>query len=286
MSQIPERESPNSRFLAGQLPSSGGGFQQLRASALGSIITHGLFVLLAVFVVTRAPDVLAPTPSEPLPDITWIASKEPGGGGGGGGNKMPEPPKKAELKGAEKISVPVAPTPKPVAKETPPPPQVTLPAVPVASSVQELAGLLNTNVSVSVPSQGTGTGGGAGTGSGTGIGVGRGSGVGDGSGGGTGGGEFRAGAPGLINPEPIFEQKPEYTSAAMRAKVQGIVEVEAIVNPDGSVGRVQIVRSLDDRFGLDEEALKAVRKWRFRPGMKSGKAVPVLVVVELQFTLR
>src|SRR5688572_19717478 len=112
MSQVPERESPNSRFLAGQLPSSGSSAAQWRTSALGSIITHGIFLLAAVWVVTRAPEVLLPT-NELRPEVVWIASPGPGGGGGGGGNKTPDPPKKVEAKGPEKISVPVAPTPKP-----------------------------------------------------------------------------------------------------------------------------------------------------------------------------
>ena len=284
MSQIPERESPNSRFLAGQLPSSGSG-AQLRTTALGSIITHAIFFLALFWVVTRAPEVLMPS-SQETPEVIWVAAPGPGGGGGGGGNKSPDPPKKVEAKGPEKISVPVAPKPKPVTTETPPPAQVTLPAVPMASAIQELPGLLTSSPSISLPSQGSGEGGGAGTGKGTGVGPGDGSGVGPGSGGGTGGGTYAAGSAGLTDPVPVSEKKPEYTSAAMRAKVQGTVEVQAVVNPDGSVGRVQIVRSLDDRFGLDEEALKAVRQWRFRPGMKGGKAVPVLVVIELTFTLR
>ena len=285
MSQIPERNSPNSRFLAGQMPSDDGGFAQWRTAGLSSIITHGIFLLLLLVVISQAPQVLSPS-NESLPEITWIAAAGPGGGGGGGGNKSPDPPRKAEVKGPEKISVPVAPTPKPVTTETPPPAQVTLPAVPMASAVQELPGVLTSSPSVSLPSQGSGSGGGAGTGTGTGIGPGSGSGVGPGSGGGTGGGEYQAGTPGLTDPFPVFEKRPDYTAAAMRAKVQGTVEVQAIVNPDGTVGRVQIVRSLDDRFGLDEEALKAVRQWRFRPGVKGGKPVPVLVVIELTFTLR
>jgi TonB family protein len=72
----------------------------------------------------------------------------------------------------------------------------------------------------------------------------------------------------------------------MRAKVQGIVEVEAIVMPDGTVGQVQVVRSLDDRFGLDDKAIEAVKRWRFRPGTRQGKPVAVLVNIELTFTLR
>ncbi len=287
MTQEPQRESPNSRFLAGEVPSAGGGLSQARNSAVGSIVTHGLGALLLLYVATRAPEVLSPKPTTTLPDITWIAAPGPGGGGGGGGNRTPDPPRKAELKGQEKINVPAAPTPKPTPKETPPPvAQVTLPAVTAAQSVQDLPGMIASAPSISVPSQGSGVGGGAGTGRGTGIGEGSGSGVGPGTGGGFGGGAYQPGVNGVSMPEVISEKKPEYTSAAMRAKVQGTVEVQAVVNPDGTVGDVRIVRSLDDRFGLDEEALKAVRLWRFRPGVKGGRPVPVLVVIELTFTLR
>jgi TonB family protein len=55
---------------------------------------------------------------------------------------------------------------------------------------------------------------------------------------------------------------------------------------DGSVGNMKILKSLDHTFGLDEEALKTVRQWRFQPGMLAGRAVPVLIEVELAFTLR
>jgi TonB family protein len=56
--------------------------------------------------------------------------------------------------------------------------------------------------------------------------------------------------------------------------------------PDGSVGQVRITRSLDDRFGLDQEAIATVKQWRFEPGRRLGVAVPVLVEIEMQFTLR
>ena len=72
----------------------------------------------------------------------------------------------------------------------------------------------------------------------------------------------------------------------MRAKVQGEVVIEAVVLPDGTVGEVKIVRSLDTNFGLDEEALKAARQWRFRPGTRFGDPVAVLVTIALTFTLR
>jgi TonB family protein len=52
------------------------------------------------------------------------------------------------------------------------------------------------------------------------------------------------------------------------------------------VGQVEVVRSLDATFGLDQEAIKAVRQWRFEPGKKGGQPVPVLVTIEITFTLR
>jgi TonB family protein len=59
-----------------------------------------------------------------------------------------------------------------------------------------------------------------------------------------------------------------------------------VVLPDGTVGNVEVVRSLDPVFGLDQEAIKAARQWRFVPGMRLGQPVPVLVVISMTFTLR
>ena len=63
---------------------------------------------------------------------------------------------------------------------------------------------------------------------------------------------------------------PEYTNAAMQAKLQGTVVLEAVVLTDGTVGDVRIMRSLDSTFGLDQNAIKAVRQWRFMPGELKG----------------
>ena len=161
--------------------------------------------------------------------------------------------------------------------------QLNIPAVTTSAGVIEMPGTLTGLPAVT--SQGTGSGGGAGTGNGSGIGSGSGSGLGAGTGGGTGGGAFRPGN-GVLMPEVINEVKPSYTADAMRQKIQGIVMVEAVVMTDGSVGQVQVIRSLDGTFGLDQEAIKAVRRWRFKPGTRFGQAVPVLVEIELTFTLR
>jgi len=84
----------------------------------------------------------------------------------------------------------------------------------------------------------------------------------------------------------VREVKPAYTAEAMRAKVQGTVWLQCVVMPDGTVGNVQITKSLDSTFGLDQEAIKAAKQWRFKPGMRQGEPVPVLVTIELTFTLR
>ena len=72
----------------------------------------------------------------------------------------------------------------------------------------------------------------------------------------------------------------------MRAKVQGTVLLECIVMPDGSVGEAKVVRSLDAVFGLDQEAIKAARQWKFVPGTRLGEPVAVRVTIALDFTLR
>ena len=84
----------------------------------------------------------------------------------------------------------------------------------------------------------------------------------------------------------LREVKPQYTAEAMRAKVQGVVYLECIVLPDGSVGDIQVVKSLDTTFGLDQEAVRAAKQWRFVPGTRLGQPVPVIVTFELTFTLR
>jgi periplasmic protein TonB len=222
--------------------------------------------------------------------MVWLAEPGPGGGGGGGGNQMKEPPRKAELPGKDKLTVPAlkAPSVAPVMPKKPEPEPVQMVQIPVqtlASAAEYLPGAIEAPPGPPTASLGSGSGGGAGTGQGTGIGPGQGSGLGPGSGGGTGGGAYRPGS-GVTIPEVVRQVKPQYTSEAMRARIQGSVEVECVVRTDGTVGDVHVVRSLDPRYGLDDEAVKAARQWRFRPGTRLGEPVPVLVTIELTFTLR
>jgi TonB family protein len=261
---------------------------QSRVGLGASVVSHVIMGIIAFFVATYVPDreYQEVIPEVTNRDIVWLDVPGPGGGGGGGGNKTPEPPRKAELPGKDKITVPVAPKPEPTpAPEEPQPIEdLNIPAKNMASFEQPLAGAIE-SPSVSTTSQGAGSGGGAGTGTGSGIGSGQGSGLGPGFGGGTGGGAYRPGS-GITTPRVLREVKPAYTAEAMRAKVQGTVWVECIVMPDGNVGDAKVTRSLDSVFGLDQEALKAARQWRFVPGMRQGEPVPVIITIELTFTLR
>jgi protein TonB len=97
-------------------------------------------------------------------------------------------------------------------------------------------------------------------------------------------GVFRAG-PGVTIPRLLKDVKPQYTADAMRAKIQGSVVVECVVQTDGTVGNVKVIRSLDATYGLDQEAIKAAKQWVFAPGTRNGQPVPVMVSIELTFTL-
>jgi protein TonB len=265
--------------------------KRMGPAVLASLGSHATVFLMAFLIVRSGGHkvVSAPVLPESNPNqIVWLSQPGPGGGGGGGGNKMKEPPRKAELPGKDKLTVPVA---KPVnvetvAKNEPNPiEQLNIPAKSLAAAAELLSGALEAPPGPPTSSLGSGSGGGAGTGTGSGIGPGTGSGLGPGSGGGTGGGAYHPGN-GVTLPRIQHEEKPMYTSDAMRAKVQGTVLLECVVRPDGTVGDVQVVRSLDPTFGLDQQAVNAARRWRFFPGTRLGEPVPVLITIELTFTLR
>jgi TonB family protein len=102
--------------------------------------------------------------------------------------------------------------------------------------------------------------------------------------------EFRKGAyqisdPGVVAPKVKFTPDAKYTSDAMRAKLQGEVKIEAVVLPDGTVGRARVVESLDKVLGLDDNALATAQQWTFEPGTLNGQPVPVLVTLTMTFRL-
>ena len=87
-------------------------------------------------------------------------------------------------------------------------------------------------------------------------------------------------------PRLTREVKPVYTRAALDRKIEGDVEHDCVVKADGTVGECQLVLSLDSVYGLDQEALKAARKWRFVPATVRNRPVPIVVTINLTFTMK
>jgi len=92
--------------------------------------------------------------------------------------------------------------------------------------------------------------------------------------------------PDVQLPTVVREVQPNYTADAIRAHVQGTVWVEVLVDTNGKVAKAWVLRSLDRRTGLDNEAVVAAKRWRFNPATKGSQAVPMVVTIELSFTLR
>jgi len=80
-----------------------------------------------------------------------------------------------------------------------------------------------------------------------------------------------------------FKPDPPYTEKARIAKYSGRVMLELVVDAQGNVGNVRVVRPLS--FGLAEQAIQTVRTWKFQPATRDGTPVPVRVMVEVSFRL-
>lgn len=271
-------------------------------SFAGSTLLHAALLLGAVAVTTVQLGSVADAPEPPEPTklvrLVFVAEPGPGGGGGGGGLQQPAPPPKARREGTNRLSSPVPKRPPPERIEVPkepelpkeppvlendPLPPLVGPLVSVAADAEEVLGSLDEGAPETGDSQGPGSGGGTGAGTGTGVGEGTGAGVGAGSGGGTGGGPYRPGS-GIEPPRVLHEVKPAYTEQARRAGLEGEVVLEIVVRRDGTVSDVRVLRRLGS--GLDEEAVRAVRQWRFAPAERFGDAVDVVVEVAMEFRLR
>src|SRR5664279_4200882 len=209
--------------------------------------------------------------------------KQAMGGGGGGGDRSPLPASKGRLpKQSLRQFTP------PMAVVNNPNPKLTMePSIIVPPDVQlpDCPSCLNYGdplAKIGPLSNGPGSGGGIGSGSGGGVGSGKGGGFGPGEGGGFGGGVVRVGG-GVTPPALLFKVEPEYSEEARKAKYQGTVLLYVQVDPSGKAVNMRVLHSLG--LGLDEKAMEAVKKWKFKPGVKDGKAVTVEAQIEVNFRL-
>ncbi len=156
------------------------------------------------------------------------------------------------------------------------PPELQLPAMKLDMQWGDPQGVLGPL------SGGPGTVGGIGDKDGTGVGRGHGPGAGDGSKGGCCDGVLSIGG-GISEPVPIYSPEPAYSEDARKAKFQGTVLLWIVVDTQGNVRNVQVLKHLG--MGLDEEAIKTVSTWKFKPSVRDGVPVPVQVEVEVSFRL-
>ena len=241
-----------------------------KAGLLSTTINVGVIALLLVIgtnetvqqvikeqIVLIAPNLRRPPP---LPPKEQIAK----GGGGGNRAKLDESKGKLPPKQFVPRVTPLNPNP------------LIAPMIVASADIPDIdsANFGNPFGEGLIPSSGTGIGGA--------IGPGKGSGIGPGSGGGFGGGAYRPGG-GVSVPEAIFKPEPEYSEEARKAKYSGSVTLQIVVDEKGNVKDIRVVKKLG--LGLDEKAIEAVAKWRFKAGMKDGKPVSVLATVEVSFRL-
>jgi periplasmic protein TonB len=261
------------------------GGRSLPAFGVSAIVHAALFLVLTF--TFQQTDRRQPSRTQPpvgtasLAQLVWLAVPGHGGGGGGGGNRMPEPPRRLQRPGGDTVSTPrvniraVQSSAEPSTEEAP--------VLALASANVTLPGAIESGLLATL-SLGPGGPNGTGRGNGDGIGEDRGRGLGPGRVSGVGGPNGRGGR--LVMPTVLRDVKPRYTTEAMRARIEGAVVVSAIVQADGTVRDVQVLRSLDPVFGLDQAAINAARQWLFRPGLMAGLPVPVAITIELSFNLR
>lgn len=190
--------------------------------------------------------------------------------GGGGGRESLSP----------KLGKPPATSPRPFVPPTTKPPDHE-PALPLAPTVlgppsieaAPLAQLGSPTGIAGPPSDGPGRGPGIGRGTGR-------YGVGDGAGDGT-----VRGIPATTDTRPqlLFKVEPEFTDEARKARLQGVVVLWAEIDESGRASNVRVTRGLG--LGLDERAIEAVGKWRFRPATRGGRPVRSQAFIEVSFRL-
>jgi TonB family C-terminal domain len=256
--------------------------------AIGISTTVNLSILLVLlfFVGKKIVEtVTKPTTMSTIDVGDWNAPKalNKAGGGGGGGDHSIIDASKGKLPKIMKDPV------VPPQVQTFDKPKIEMPsAIAVQNDIKlpdnpELANIGMKSGANVVLSNGQGGGGGMGSGSGGGLGSGNGIGYGPGSGWNTGGGLAQVGGR-VSAPVPLFSPEAEFSDEARRAKYQGVCVVGLIVDAQGNPQNVHVVRALG--MGLDEKAMEAVRKYKFKPAMRDGKTpVPVMVQVEVNFRL-
>lgn len=85
-------------------------------------------------------------------------------------------------------------------------------------------------------------------------------------------------------PRKIFLPSPRYTEAARRAHISGVVIIQTVIDCDGHVCRIQVLKGLP--LGLDEESVEAISQWRFEPARVGRVPIRVFFNFTVNFQLQ
>jgi periplasmic protein TonB len=239
-------------------------------SLLGQGILLALLILLTIRVIPHGPDVVRPLSEEVLP----IIFSGYNGGGGGNHDKIPAshgtPPQAAQ----EQIVPPTTIIPTEMHKLMAPETVIEAPSVTIApgKSIGDPLSKFSTRSDGPGGLSGVGPGCCGGDGSSSGPHTGNGP-----------EGIYPAGARGVTVPQVIFNPEPSFSDEARKAKVQGVVMLYLVVGKDGKPYNIRVGQSLG--MGLDEKAIEAVKRWRFKPATLNGEPVATQIGVQVDFHL-
>jgi len=252
-------------------------------SAFYSVLLHAAAIAVILFATTGAnpPIALVRPMLLTARDLVFLPPA-PDRGGGGGQNqaapsqlgRLPRPalrvftPPVVEIRNFDP-KLPIEPT-------ILAPPETPMPIVNI-ELWGDPTGILGTR------SGGPGKGGGLGTGDNGGVGSGHGPGAGPGNNGGVGGPGLEAARGVFIAPVLLVKTEPAYSEEARKDKIQGTVILVVEIDSNGRPRDIRVRRPLG--FGLEERAIDAVGRWRFRPAYRNGKPVPCSAEVEVNFRL-
>jgi TonB family protein len=88
---------------------------------------------------------------------------------------------------------------------------------------------------------------------------------------------------GIVPPRQIYSPPPDYSNEARKRKIEGVVTLAAVVTSAGQTTQIRVLTSRG--YGLDEKAIEAVRKWKFKPATRDGVPVSVEMALEISFHL-
>ena len=238
-----------------------------------SFLLH-IAVIMLVILLSPSPVNITRVPPKPntRPKILLAPIPEPSKGGGGGSNSITPPsrgplPRYARRQFAPVLVAAAVQTPKLAVEQT-----ILLASAETQPPVVSIG--LPDGIP-GPPSGGSGSRGGIGSGPDGGIGDNRGSSV-DGI-------VAEPMRPGIQAPVAVYKLEPEYSEQARKARVQGTVVLEGVIDDKGKTHAIRVVDGLG--FGLDEQAIEAVKLWRFRPATRGGKPLAIIGTFYLTFRL-